>query len=274
MRVNGSRRAASNRGFTYLGVLFLVALLSTTAAMASVVWSVVQQRENERELVFVGGQFQAAIEHYRQRSNGAAKPYPPSLQELLRDSRSAALQRDLRQIYFDPMTGSAQWGLIRSPDGGIVGVHSLSDRAPLQRSFVARGVSFPRATSYRDWRFIAPSAVELARATPPLPASRSVPAAPRERPTPARGVAEPPVIAPLDELPTMAVPRPSQQDYRSRTPEACARIAAYDNQICSQQAARLGEEAGAECQDSAVERTIACSLDPSSPLPTLITRDQ
>ena len=35
------------------------------------------------------------------------------------------------------MTGGRQWGLIRLPDGGIVGVHSLSSRVPFERTFVA-----------------------------------------------------------------------------------------------------------------------------------------
>jgi len=145
---------------------FIVSLLSMTAARASVVWSTVQRRENERELVFVGRQFAAAIESYhRARSSAPGPPYPRELEQLLLDDRALAVRRHLRQIYLDPMTGSRQWGLIRLPDGGIVGVHSLSGRAPLQRATLASGLSFPLATSYRDWRFIAPSAAESFAAT-------------------------------------------------------------------------------------------------------------
>lgn len=163
-----SSRAARGRGYTYLGVLFIVSLLSMTAALASVVWSTVQRRENERELVFVGRQFAAAIESYhRARSGAPGPPYPRELEQLLLDDRALAVRRHLRQIYLDPMTGSRQWGLIRRPDGGIVGVHSLSGRAPLQRATLASGLSFPVATSYRDWRFIAPSAAESFAATTP-----------------------------------------------------------------------------------------------------------
>ena len=153
--------AAGSRGFTYLGVLFLVLLLGMTAAMASVVWSTVQRRENERQLVFVGRQFQAAIEHYRKRSPDGQAPYPRQLEDLLRDARAVQVLRHLRQIYPDPITGTTQWGLIRLPDGGIVGVYSLSEREPLQRSSLGWGLSFPGAKTYRDWRFVAPSASEL-----------------------------------------------------------------------------------------------------------------
>ena len=153
--------AARSRGFTYLGVLFLITLLAMTAAMASSVWSTVQRRENERELVFVGRQFQAAIEHYRQRSKDGQAQYPRRLEDLLRDARAVPVLRHLRQLYADPVTGTRQWGLIRLPDGGIVGVHSLADREPLQRASLGNGLSFSNAKTYRDWRFIAPSATDL-----------------------------------------------------------------------------------------------------------------
>ena len=152
---------ARHAGFTYLGVLFLVSLLALTASMASVVWSTEQRRENERQLVFAGLQFQAAIEHYRQRSKEGEAPYPRRLEDLLRDARAVNVLRHLRQVFPDPITGSTRWGLIRLPDGGIVGVHSLSGREPLQRASLGQGLAFPDAKSYRDWRFIAPSAAEL-----------------------------------------------------------------------------------------------------------------
>lgn len=148
-------------GFTYLGVLFLVSLLALTASMASVVWSTEQRRENERQLVFAGLQIQAAIEHYRQRAKEGEPPYPRRLEDLLRDARAVNVSRHLRQIFPDPITGTARWGLVRLPDGGIVGVHSPSGRAPLQRASLGQGLAFPDAKSYRDWRFIAPSAAEL-----------------------------------------------------------------------------------------------------------------
>ena len=152
-------------GFTYLGVLFLVTVLSMTAAMAGVVWSTVQRRENERELVFVGRQFQLAIEHYREFFKAGPTQYPPALEDLLRDPRSVDTARHLRRLYSDPMTGEPSWGLVRLADGSIVGVYSLSEREPLQRSALGQGLAFPNAKTYRDWHFIAPSARELVAAT-------------------------------------------------------------------------------------------------------------
>ena len=79
----------------------------------------------------------------------------------MNDTRDSIPQHHLRRLYIDPMTGEAQWGLIRLPDGGIVGVHSLSARRPYPRTFVTPDFSTPTATAYRDWRFVAPSAQGL-----------------------------------------------------------------------------------------------------------------
>jgi len=156
-----SATRARPRGFTYLGVLFLISVLGITAAAASVVWSIAAQRDAERELVFVGRQFASAIERYRARSTDPALTYPRQLEDLLRDDRSITPQHHLRRLYVDPMTGHSQWGLIRLPDGGIVGVHSLSERKPYPRAFVAAGFSAPESTSYREWKFVAPSAADM-----------------------------------------------------------------------------------------------------------------
>jgi type II secretory pathway pseudopilin PulG len=153
-----------SRGFTYLGVLFLISVLGITAAAAGVVWSIAGQRDAERELVFVGRQFVSAIESYRARSTDPVLTYPRQLEDLLRDDRSITPQHHLRRLYVDPMTGDSKWGLIRLPDGGIVGVHSLSDRKPYPRAFVVAGFPAPSSTSYQEWRFVAPSAADTVAA--------------------------------------------------------------------------------------------------------------
>jgi hypothetical protein len=58
-------------------------------------------------------------------------------------------------VYLDPMTGKPEWGVVRAPDGGILGVHSLSREVPIKRSgFGAPYEEFSSATSYQDWRFV------------------------------------------------------------------------------------------------------------------------
>ena len=266
------------RGYTYLGVLFLISLLAMTAVAASAVWRVAKQRDDERELVFIGRQFEAAIEHYRAHSPDSALPYPRRLEDLLRDDRNITPQRHLRRLYVDPMTGDAQWGLIRLPDGGIVGVHSLSDRKPYPRTFVMAGFSAPGSTSYREWQFIAPSAAELlpviAAANPVTspPSLPALPQSPASRPERPDGVGTPPVAEPetAAEPAAVRVARPTQEDMRSRTPEACSRIAAYDEQSCQQVAGSAGDDAARACRDSAVQRGVACALGSASALPPLL----
>jgi len=155
-------RRVRGRGFTYLGLMFLIALMGMAAAMASAVWSTTQRREDERELVFAGRMFAAAIDSFRSRALSPDHPFPQQLEDLLHDERGTATVRHLRRIYLDPMTGERKWGLVRLPDGGIVGVYSLSERTPFQRASVSGDFAFPFGSkSYRDWHFVARSAAGL-----------------------------------------------------------------------------------------------------------------
>jgi type II secretory pathway pseudopilin PulG len=149
-----ARTAHGERGFTYLGVMFIIALMGLTGAMASVVWATAQRRANERELVFIGQQFSAAIASYQRRPAVAPPRYPRTLEELVRDDRTPTPARHLRKIYVDPITGDSKWGLVLAPDGGIVGVHSLSDREPFPRTKPIADYSPPSSSkTYRDWVF-------------------------------------------------------------------------------------------------------------------------
>jgi hypothetical protein len=83
------------------------------------------------------------------------KRYPDSLERLLSDDRFPIVKRHLRKIFLDPMTGKAEWGLIRKPGFGIVGVHSLSAQKPFKRAnFHERYAVFAGAMSYQDWEFV------------------------------------------------------------------------------------------------------------------------
>ena len=119
-------------GFAYLGVLFFVAIMGIVSATAGAIWSIAQQREKEKELLFVGDQFRKAIGRYYENSPGTLKRYPNSLEDLLLDKRFVTTQRYLRRIYVDPMTLKSEWGLIKAPEGGIMGVHSMSNKHPMK----------------------------------------------------------------------------------------------------------------------------------------------
>jgi type II secretory pathway pseudopilin PulG len=147
--------SSSQAGFTYLVAMFAVAVAGLLLAVASEVWSQSRQREKEKELLFVGGQFREAIALYYQRTPGAVKRYPEKLEDLLEDWRYLSMQRYLRKIYADPVTGKSRWGIVAAPGGGVMGVHSLSDQHPVKSAnFDIKDQSFAGSRRYSDWKFI------------------------------------------------------------------------------------------------------------------------
>ena len=159
-------------GFTYIGLLLLIAIGGIGLAAVGQVWHTESQREREKELLFVGEQYAMAIGSYYESTPGAVKQYPASLQDLLEDRRFPVVRRHLRRLYRDPMTGGAEWGLVRQ-QGRIVGVHSLSEQRPVKQDGFAEAYSgFIEAKDYRDWKFT------TVLGTPALPSS--VETAPRQ----------------------------------------------------------------------------------------------
>lgn len=141
-------------GFTYLIVLFLVAIVGAGLVAVAQVWHTQVQREKELQLLFVGNQFRQAIGGYYERAPGGVRQFPKTLEDLLKDPRFPNVQRHLRQVYLDPMTDKKTWGLVRAPDGGIIGVHSLSGESPIKvAGFSALNAAFAEATSYKGWVF-------------------------------------------------------------------------------------------------------------------------
>lgn len=141
------------RGFTYIGLLVAVALLSIGLAAVGQVWSTIAKRERERELLFIGSEFRRAIGRYYEGSPGA-KHFPRKLEELVEDQRFPVVKRHLRKIYLDPMTGKANWALVVQGDQ-IVGVHSRSTAEPLKiDNFASADNSFAGSGSYADWQFV------------------------------------------------------------------------------------------------------------------------
>lgn len=159
------RPVAAQGGFTYLGVLFLVVLLGLGLSGAGQLWSISSQRAKEKELLWVGQQYARALKAYHARSPGA-KRYPQELEELLEDRRFPTPVRHLRQLYRDPLTGSLDWGLVKSADGRIAGIYSQAPGTPLkQANFPLAWEEFTGMASYRDWRFVADPALRGPRAT-------------------------------------------------------------------------------------------------------------
>lgn len=148
------RRAARDGGFTYIGLLILIAIIAVAATATIQLGSVTQRRSAEQELLFLGDQFIAALTSYARATPTGQQRAPKTLEQLLRDPRVPGVRRHLRRVPVDPLTGKAEWGLVRSADGLIVGVHSLSDAAPIKRgNFEPAMAQFAAAKSYGDWVF-------------------------------------------------------------------------------------------------------------------------
>jgi type II secretory pathway pseudopilin PulG len=157
----GSRQ----QGFTLAGALILIAVTGAGMAAYGEMASHAAQREKEQELLFVGNQFRQAIGAFYEGTPGAAKQFPKKLEDLLQDQRYPVVRRHLRRIYADPMTGKPAWGLIQAPEGGIIGVYSLSAAQPVKTG------GLPRATAYRR----APSAIPTGASSTLLRSSANEP---------------------------------------------------------------------------------------------------
>ena len=138
-----------------MAVLILVATLGAVGAAFGELTSHALQREKERDLLFVGNEYRKAIASYYRGTPGAIKRYPQSLDDLLEDRRYPTPVRHLRRHYRDPLTGGPEWGLLRAPEGGIRGIHSLSQEPPVKSGgFAYRDRAFNGAGTYADWQFI------------------------------------------------------------------------------------------------------------------------
>lgn len=189
--INGDRRPRScfppEQGYIYLWTLFAVALAGVVLSGVGPMWQIQSQREKEIELLFIGDQFKRAIESYYDNS----KRYPESLEQLLEDRSSLAIRRHLRKIFLDPMTNSAEWGLIEQSDKGsaagmsvtgITGVYSQSTKTPIKRAnFPEQYSAFAEAKSYKDWKFV--HAGGAASGTGSRQSKTSQPESPKTAPT-------------------------------------------------------------------------------------------
>lgn len=145
---------AKQAGFTYLAIIFAIAISGVVLAEVGINWTQESQREKERQLLFVGSEFRQAIALYYERTPGAIKHFPRKLEDLLTDERYNTPQHYLRKLYRDPITNRSEWGLLVSPEGGIMGVHSLSNGRPIKTAeFDYANRSFEGADSYSKWQF-------------------------------------------------------------------------------------------------------------------------
>jgi type II secretory pathway pseudopilin PulG len=149
-----SVRRFAERGFSYIALLILIAVMGVAMAATGDLWATASQREKEAQLLFVGHQFRQAIRRFYQQA-GAVKRYPASLDELLLDPRFPEPHRYLRRIYADPITATTDWGLVQGPNDEIIGVYSQSQEKPIkQANFRPEDAAFEGKDKYSDWQFV------------------------------------------------------------------------------------------------------------------------
>ena len=97
---------------------------------------------------------------------------------MIKDPRQPSPQRYLRKLYPDPITGK-EWVAIKGPDGGVQGVHSASEEAPLKiAGFRLRDASLEAAQKYADWKFIHTPAAKPAAKPGAVPPKAGTPVPP------------------------------------------------------------------------------------------------
>ena len=149
-------------GYTFIGLMIIITIMGIGLLAVGEVWHTADKRAKEQELLFVGDQFRRAIKLYNAHTPGPNKQlaYPANLEDLLKDPRFPSTQRYLRKIYADPISGKAEWGVVKYPNGGIYAVFSLSEETPIKQSnFRQVDQNFEGKTKYTDWVFLPASAV-------------------------------------------------------------------------------------------------------------------
>jgi type II secretory pathway pseudopilin PulG len=217
--VRAHRRQA---GFTYVGMIVFVTIIGLVGAATLKVGALLARAEAENELLEIGAAFSDALASYAQATPPGQPQQPASLEALLRDPRFPNPRRHLRRIFVDPVTGRAEWGLVRAAVGApIMGVYSLSQAQPLKiANFDPRFVNFERKQHLSEWKFVAASQ-GLAFPAPGAPADTAPPAAPLFPPAPGAPPAPPapPVTEPANPPPEAPEAAPELEPQAPPAPE-------------------------------------------------------
>jgi general secretion pathway protein G len=157
------RRLRNTRGFTFIELLVVSALLLVLASAAMPLAKVTMQRQREAELRRSLREMRTAIDKYKDAVDtgqigstdvrAGSEGYPPDLETLVEGvsvagDASGRKLKFLRRVPIDPMTNSREWGMRSYQDrpdstsfGGqnVYDVYSKSDATALD------------GTKYKDW---------------------------------------------------------------------------------------------------------------------------
>ena len=155
---------AAERGFTFVEMLVVVALVAVLASAVMPLAKVASQRTREVELRRALREMRTAIDHYKDAVDQGQIPaskvrpgsegYPPDLETLVVGVEAAGQGtgerklKFLRRIPIDPMTREAEWGM-RSyedkPDSRTWGGQNVYDVYSKSEGTALDG------TKYKDW---------------------------------------------------------------------------------------------------------------------------
>ncbi len=102
LKTHTSNPRAREQGYLLLGLLFLVAILLITLALAAPEMGKQIQREKDVEAIHRADQYKRAIQLYYKQNGGQ---YPTSIDQL----KNTNNVKYLRQEYVDPITGKKDW---------------------------------------------------------------------------------------------------------------------------------------------------------------------
>jgi len=109
MRISSS----GERGFTLAGLIVIMTIISVVVAYTVPrQWSMIMQRDRERQTIFIMKQYARAIMEWQKRHGGL----PTSLDQL-KDARSPRYIRGPKSEYIDPLTGEVDWIMV--PPGAV-----------------------------------------------------------------------------------------------------------------------------------------------------------
>ncbi len=134
-------------GFTYLWLLFVLAISAAGTAAVGELWVVQVQRSKELDLAFRGQAIVAALVSYRAASPGATPCAPLGWEDLLQDQRSTVTLRHLRRPYADPFSANGEWEWVKDTQGRMLGVKSRPPASPLVTAPAAAGKVGPTANA-------------------------------------------------------------------------------------------------------------------------------
>lgn len=113
---------ANQSGFTFMGLLVMVALMGIALTAISEVWFTTAQRQRAEQSQWAAQEMVRAIGSYYESGPGGVKRFPTRLEDTLEDRRGSVMRRHLKQIYLNPETGKQDWEMVPASGGGIQGI--------------------------------------------------------------------------------------------------------------------------------------------------------